>query len=525
MTRAPFDPSRIRPPEEPKTETSKLLTVSQLTALVQRAIQSALPATIHVVGEISNIKRHSSGHLYLTLKDAGAELSCVLWRSDAAKLKFTPCDGLEVVATGGVEVFERAGRYQLYIRRMEPRGVGALELAFRQLYQMLAKEGLFDAARKRPLPRFPRRIALVTSPTGAAVADMIRTIERRFPCVAVLVHPVKVQGPGAADEIAAAVRALNANSVALGGIDVMIVGRGGGSLEDLWAFNEEPVARAIFASPIPVVSAVGHEVDVTIADLVADVRAATPTAAAELVVPVLEDVVAELAALERRVRRSAENRFQFSASCFAGLLKRSPLLEPALKIRRREQLVDEFAHRLGRGFVTRLHAIRRRLDVCESAVQRIAPHVFLRGTARRLERIESRLNAGLSLRLRLGEREWSRICLRLFARSPEAELRRLTDRVEGLARRVPVGIQLRFTRLTEMVESRKSLLSAVSHESVLARGFSITRVKKSGAAIKSVAGLRDGQRLVTQVADGEFESQTVNVHQRELFDETCPREN
>ncbi|MDO8631193.1 MAG: exodeoxyribonuclease VII large subunit, partial [Phycisphaerales bacterium] len=302
MKREPFNPDLIpRRADEHRAALAGPLTVSQLTSLIKRAIQDSLPATVHVVGEISNFKRHASGHLYLTLKDAGSELACVMWRADAAKLKFSPEDGLEVIATGGVEVFERAGRYQLYIRRLEPRGVGALELAFRQLCAKLEKEGLFDPRRKKPLPRFPRRIVLVTSPTGAAVADMIRTIERRFPCVHVLVYPVRVQGDGAAAEIASAVRSVNSNAERLGGVDLMIVGRGGGSLEDLWAFNEEIVARAIFASSVPIISAVGHEVDVTIADLAADVRAATPTAAAEIAVPVLDELLSGLGAQELRL--------------------------------------------------------------------------------------------------------------------------------------------------------------------------------------------------------------------------------
>ncbi|MGB2985068.1 MAG: exodeoxyribonuclease VII large subunit, partial [Phycisphaerae bacterium] len=315
MTRQPFNPNLIQAPagERPGAAGGPL-TVSQVTALVKQAIESALPSTIHVVGEISNFKRHSSGHLYFTLKDRFSELGCVMWRSAAATLKFKPADGLEVIATGTVEVFERTGRYQLYVRRIEPRGVGALELAFRQLCEKLSKEGLFDERHKQPLPAYPERMVLVTSPTGAAVADMLRTIERRFPCVQVFVFPVRVQGPGAASEIAAAIRRVNANSTALGGVDVMIVGRGGGSLEDLWPFNEEVVARAIHASRIPIISAVGHEVDVTIADLVADVRAATPTAAAELAVPVLEEVLAGLAAHESRLSRAVRAKIDILAT-------------------------------------------------------------------------------------------------------------------------------------------------------------------------------------------------------------------
>ena len=258
-----------------------------------------------------------------------------------------------MVATGGIEVFERAGRYQLYVRKIEPRGVGALELAFRQLCEKLERQGLFDPTRKKPLPAYPRRIVIVTSPTGAAIADMIRTIERRYPCVNLLIYPVRVQGSGAAQEIARAVAQVNAHADALGGVDVMIVGRGGGSLEDLWAFNEEIVARALFASNIPVVSAVGHEVDITIADLVADVRAATPTAAAELVVPVLAEAVADIDRFDYRLRRGVASIVKLCRSQLTVLERRRVFREPLLFVRHREQRGSTNRPRTGFEHVTR----------------------------------------------------------------------------------------------------------------------------------------------------------------------------
>ena len=204
--RLPFDPSRIRPTKDAARRAPSVLSGQQLTALIREALSRHLPRTVQVLGEIGDLSRPASGHVYFTLKDSHSELRCVMWRSAAAKLKFTPADGLEVVATGSIEVFERAGRYQLYIRTLQPRGEGALQLAFRQLCEKLNREGLFDEKHKKPLPPYPLRIALVTSPTGAAVADMLRTLERRYPCVHVLVYPVRVQGPGAAEEIAAAIR-------------------------------------------------------------------------------------------------------------------------------------------------------------------------------------------------------------------------------------------------------------------------------------------------------------------------------
>ncbi len=495
------------------------LSVSQLTAQIKLAVEHAFPSTVHVVGEISNFKRHGSGHVYLTLKDPGSELSCVMWKSDAARLKFEPKDGMEVVAGGSIEVFERAGRYQLYIRRLEPRGIGALELAFRQLCEKLQKEGLFEAGRKRPLPKFPERIALVTSPTGAALADMLRTIERRYPCVSVLLYPVRVQGEGAAGEIAAAIRAINANHERLGGIDVMIVGRGGGSLEDLWAFNEEIVARAIHASRIPVVSAVGHEVDVTISDLVADVRAATPTAAAELVVPVLDEVLADLGAHALRLSRSVRGRMDVVAARFAGLLKQAPFREPIALVRRREQVVDELSTRAVRSLSSREHQLRQRVEAGERIVARIAPHRYLAQTTVRLRDAWHRLHWAWSRRSTALERRLGSDEARLAKSSPTAQVVTAQQHVDRLGSSVQEGMAHRLELLVARIAAQETLLGAVSHRSVLARGFSITRTKKGRTIVRSASDVRDGQRLLTQLADGEFESETRNIEQRELFDE------
>ena len=257
----------------------KIYTVSQLNRQSRLALESRLPA-VWVEGEISNFKHHSSGHIYLTLKDESAQISAAFFSQYQRGLKFQLKDGLKILAFCRVSIYEARGQYQLYIERVEPQGVGALQLAFQQLKERLAKEGLFSQERKRAIPRFPKTVGVVTSPTGAAIHDILNVVNRRFCGTHVLLYPVKVQGEGAAQEIAAAIEAMNQQAEA----EVLIVGRGGGSLEDLWAFNEEPVARAVFGSRIPVISAVGHETDWTICDLVADLRAPTPSAAAELVV-------------------------------------------------------------------------------------------------------------------------------------------------------------------------------------------------------------------------------------------------
>jgi exodeoxyribonuclease VII large subunit len=518
MQRKPFNPFSIKPPAEAADVPRGPMTVSQVTSLVKQAIETAIPATIHVVGEISNFKRHSGGHIYFTLKDSSSELSCVMWRSDGQKLKFTPADGLEVIATGAIEVFERAGRYQLYARKLEPRGVGALELAFRQLCEKLAREGLFDAARKKPLPRYPERMVLVTSPTGAAVADMIRSIERRYPCVHLLIYPVRVQGPGAAEEIARAINTINERADRLGGVDLMIVGRGGGSLEDLWAFNEEIVARAIFSSRIPVISAVGHEVDVTVADLVADVRAATPTAAAELAVPVLEEVVTEVGRLRTRMMRAMRNRLSLASSRLAGAAQRRALREPMIVVRHRAQMVDELASGISRLLMSRVRAHRGRLERVESIVRSIAPHAYLLRCADRLGRSQGRLDRVMGRRSSRAFQAMNAAIERIGRASPDRRVGLLKARLERLSESLPRAVRHRYSLAVERLRAEVQRLEAVGYESVLARGYSVTRLKKARTLVRSIEQVADGTRIVTRIADGEFESQVVNRQQLELFE-------
>ena len=268
---------------EPKEK--HVYTVSELTKHIRVIVENSFPG-VWVEGEISNFIHHSSGHIYFSMRDSGAALKCAFFKHANAKLKFEPKDGMKIIAFGAVSVYEARGDYQLIVEDIEPKGIGALQLQFQQLKEKLRKEGLFDSKYKQPIPFLPTRIGVVTSPTGAAIQDILNIARRRFSNVEIIINPVKVQGSLAKDEIAAAVKQFNE----LKNIDVMIVGRGGGSLEDLWPFNEEVVARAIFESEIPVISAVGHEIDYTIADFVADFRAPTPSAAAELVIPKKDDL-------------------------------------------------------------------------------------------------------------------------------------------------------------------------------------------------------------------------------------------
>lgn len=312
----------------------KALTVSEITRQIKFSLESNFPQ-VWIEGEISNSKLHTSGHFYFTLKDEGAQISAVMWRSRVGSLAFTPEDGMKVVAKGAITVYPPRGNYQIDVVHLRPVGVGELQLAFERLKQKLAAEGLFDPQHKKPLPQFPERIGIVTSATGAALQDIRSVIERRLPTVEVIVFPVQVQGVGAAEEIAAAIGEMNR----YGEVDVMIVGRGGGSLEDLWAFNEEVVARAIFASKIPVVSAVGHEVDFTIADFVADMRAPTPSAAAEMVVPDRIDLLDNLRNIYYTMTQSLE-------SSTANLRERIRSLLSSYSFNRPRDLVLQYSQRV-----------------------------------------------------------------------------------------------------------------------------------------------------------------------------------
>lgn len=517
--RLPFNPDLIDAPASSRSSRTKQpLTVSQVTILVKDAIATGVPGTVHVVGEVSNFKKHSSGHLYFTLKDDGSELSCVMWRSAAAKLKFEPGDGVEVVASGAVEVFERAGRYQLYVRKLEPRGVGALDLAFRQLCDKLKKEGLFDREHKKPLPAYPERIAIVTSPTGAAISDMIQTIERRYPCVRLLVYPVRVQGDGASAEIAKAIAKINSCSSQLGGVDVVIVGRGGGSLEDLWAFNEEVVARAIFSSQIPIISAVGHEVDVTIADLVADVRAATPTAAGELVVPLLDDVKDSLAGLQSRLRRGVATEITLARERLQSAGKVAFWRDPLSVMHRRGQIVDEMSNRLDRSLAERTRLLRRRVGMLEATVQQITPYAYLLRCGSQLHDLTDRFSRQIQRRLERARLVLARATSHLNRKSPTHILSANKGQAVYSEQRLKLAARLRMRLLEARIETGESVLSALSHKSVLQRGFSITRTKKGDRIIRSIEELDDRQRVVTELADGDFEAEVVNLKQMELFE-------
>lgn len=314
----------------------KVYTVSEITGLIKMELESAFPL-LWVVGEVSDFKRAHSGHLYFTLKDENSQLRAVMWRSSARGLKFELENGLQVICRGPINVYEPRGSYQIIVDLVEPKGKGALQLAFEQLKEKLAKEGLFNPEVKKKLPALPKKIGVVTSPRGAAIIDIIRTLERRFARLHVLIYPAKVQGEGAAREIVEGIDYLGS----LPGIDVIIVGRGGGSMEDLWAFNEEIVARAIFRCPVPVISAVGHEVDFTIADFVADVRASTPSVAAEMVIEKEQAFVERITNLQQRLAHLMRYSIQESKNRVLSLLHHQAFQNFKVRLMNLEQRVDE----------------------------------------------------------------------------------------------------------------------------------------------------------------------------------------
>ena len=319
----------------------KFYTVSEITKEIKFTLETNFP-TVWVEGEISNYLFHSSGHRYFSLKDESSQIRCTLWKFRGDYLRYEPADGLKVMVQGNITVYERSGQYQLDVVDLIPAGVGKLEIAFQKLKERLFEEGLFDEEHKKPLPQFPEVIGIVTSPTGAAIRDIIRVIHNRFPIVKIIVRPVRVQGKGAAEEIAEAIKDFNIYKK----IDMMIVARGGGSLEDLWAFNEEAVARAIYESEIPVISAVGHEIDFTISDFVADLRAPTPSAAAQMVVPDRQVILEQMDTQIRKFDSYVMGIIEYSQQRLKALKESYGLRRPFDIIAQRSQKVDEICGKL-----------------------------------------------------------------------------------------------------------------------------------------------------------------------------------
>jgi exodeoxyribonuclease VII large subunit len=437
--------------DAPPTDSRKALTPSQLNALARNLLEDAFPL-IWVEGELGNLSRPSSGHLYFTLKDERAQVKCALFKPKSQWLKFTPREGLRVLARGRLTLYEARGEYQLILDTMEEAGEGALRRAFEQLKAKLQAEGLFDTARKRPLPAHVRRLGVLTSPSGAAVRDVLSVLARRFPLVEVDVLPVPVQGEGAAAQI---VRMLQAAGRS-GRYDALLITRGGGSLEDLWAFNDETLARAIAASPVPVVSAVGHEVDTTLADFAADLRAPTPSVAAELLVPDRADLEAHLRALQRRLVAVQERT-----------------------LRHAMQRTDRAA--------LRMHAMR--------------PQARLDALQRRQENAKRQLDAVWTIQQQRRRARLQHSAAILRALHPQRRLERLHDRLQNIAPRPQAAVVRGLQRNAMRLQSLARSLEAVSPLATVARGYAILQ-HDDGRIVRSVLDAQPGERLGARLQDG-----------------------
>ncbi len=452
----------------PPAQTRRVLSVSELTAQIRRLLEKQV-GQIWVTGEITNLRVQSSGHAYFTLKDANSQVSCVLFRGEPVAGRELLEDGRKVLLQGNLTVYEPRGQYQLIVRAVELQGVGALQIAFEKLKQKLNAEGLFAPERKRPLPKYPQRIGLVTSPTGAAIRDVLHVIQRRNPALEIVLVPCRVQGDGAAAEIATAIQLLNewashdskTPPVQAPALDLILLTRGGGSLEDLWAFNEEAVARAIFESTVPVVSAVGHEIDFTISDFVADLRAATPSVAAEIIT---EGVYASrefVAEADGWLRQQVRRRLDRERDDLAGLTDRIARVHPRRRLNDTLQLLDDLQTGL-------LRAVKYRWRDCQGA--------------------------------------WQTVRQRLLRVRPTQLMERRAQTLGELNRRLREQWRQRIRNQQQRFATVEARLRLLSPTNVLDRGYSITMDAATGKVIRDANDVNGGQRLRTRVKRGEVRS-------------------
>jgi exodeoxyribonuclease VII large subunit len=443
-------------------QTSKVFTVAELTRQIRGTLETRFGA-VWVQGEISNYRPQPSGHRYFTLKDQRAAISCVVFRNTLPPTAPPIADGSQVQVYGNVTVFEARGQYQLNVQILQTRGAGLLQAKFEALKRKLEAEGLFDPARKRALPKFPRRIGIVTSSSGAAIRDILNVLQRRAPNVHVLISPVRVQGAGAAAEIATAIRELANPNDAWDKIDLIVVTRGGGSIEDLWEFNEEIVARAIFHSAVPVVSAVGHEIDFTIADFVADLRAPTPSAAAELIVPDTTDLLRRVNELENCLQKYLRNFLQHSLTRLRFLSERT----------------------LARELMQRMRDARQQLDLTADSIQR------------KLKQFIADAQTALATRAQS-----------LKSKDPKREVALCRNRATDLERRFAGQPARLLENARQRFQRVEGILRVVGPEATLRRGYSIT-TDPAGKVIQSVAAVRPKSKIRTRVMDGEFQSEVL----------------
>ncbi len=434
-----------------------IYTVTQVNNMVKVAVESNLPPRISVAGEITSYRPASAGHNYFVIKDENCQLPSVMWKSAAAKSKFVFANGVAVVATGFIDVYAPFGKYQFVVDTINPAGVGNLQLMFERLVARLEAEGLFDQTHKKPIPKYPMRIGILTSATGAAVEDIAHSIRSRFPCVTLLLYPVPVQGKGAELKIAAAIADVNARNEQLR-LDLIIVGRGGGSLEDLWCFNEEAVARAIYASKIPVISAVGHEIDTTIADLVADARASTPTRAGVIAVPDMSELLDQLSIIQRRLRGDIAGKLNLCKQKLATIQASSAFRNPGYAVQMKGQRVDDLEWRIKDAFTRKTASLKSGVDNLARKVNAIEPHRLIANKNLELQRYENRL------------------AVRLTGIINESKLK---------------------------LTAQQNRLQSLDPRSVLKRGYTITRFDDTGKLLDGVQPVEAGKLLRTEFGSGK----------------------
>ncbi|RAR45279.1 exodeoxyribonuclease VII large subunit [Paenibacillus sp. MDMC362] len=445
----------------------RVLSVKDLNRYIRMKMEGdSRLSDVWIRGEISNFTHHSSGHMYFTLKDEGSRIRAIMFATHNQRLPFIPKEGSRVIARGNVSVYERDGQYQFYAVQMQPDGIGSLYLAYEQLKSKLEEEGLFAAERKRPLPRYPKTIGVITSPTGAAVRDIMITIRRRYPQARAILYPVLVQGKGAAPSIVKAIRTMNDMAEA----DVLIVGRGGGSLEELWAFNEEIVARAIYQSDIPVISAVGHETDFTIADFVADLRAATPTAAAELAVPSSAELRGQLVQRQRQLNQGLQQRLKRSRERLFSL-QRSPVL--------------------------------------------VHPRRYMLQHAERLDMLSQRLQGNLKSRLSLVRQRQKSLHQGLIRYNPRTQAEFAARRKDQANRQLMNAMQSIMKSKVSQLQTEMRHLDALSPLKIMSRGYSLVYDEAEQKLVKSIEDVHLGDLVNVRVSDGQLQCQVWGMKEDE----------
>jgi exodeoxyribonuclease VII large subunit len=448
----------------------KYLSVSALTKYIKRKFDADPHLhDVHVRGEISNFKQHSSGHMYFTLKDDKARILAVMFSSQSRFMKFSPENGMKVIVKGDITVYEPSGQYQMYINQMQPDGVGELFLAYEQLKKRLEAEGYFALEHKKTIPSYPQTVGVITSPTGAAIRDIITTIRRRYPMVTILIFPALVQGENASRSIAKAIEQANE----MNGLDVLIVGRGGGSIEELWAFNEEIVAQAIYTSTVPIISAVGHETDFTIADFVADLRAPTPTGAAELAVPHIEELLERVLQRKTRLLQAMNGRFRFE---------------------------------------------KQRLDRIHKSYAFRYPQRLYEQKLEQVDKLTEQLVRGASRLTELKKSEHEMITRRLFRNHPSVALREAQNRFERSQKDINRAIMQIFSKKQTEFDRMISTLQALSPLKIMERGYSLV-YRDNHQLVKSIKQVRENDSIQIQLTDGNLYCNVQKIKESESRDE------